>query len=258
MNQAEPIESLLSELPGISLEELEARAALLRRVDAKYVVDQDVFAELLRRLVSDHEVLEIDGRREFAYQSMYFDTPDLRCFRDHIEDRVPRFKARNRLYRNTGRCVFEVKLKRGGGEMDKRQVPHPADVADELDSDAEGCLREALADADLRAPDQPLGKSLRTSFSRITLAPVGGGERTTCDRGIVLERPARGRARLRGELLVLESKSEGGESPTDRELAAMGIEPLSLSKYRTGIALLAPEAHDPESRERAERLFEVE
>jgi hypothetical protein len=63
---------------------------------------------------------------------------------------------------------------------------------------------------------------------------------------------------LRERLLVLESKSERGKSPIDRELAALGIEPVSLSKYRTGIALLAPEVEDPQSRERGERLFEVE
>jgi VTC domain len=255
---AEPIDSLLSDLPAVSLEELDERASLLRRVDTKYVVDEQAFAELLRRIRRGHEVLEIDGRREFAYQSMYFDTPDLRCFRDHVEDRVPRFKARNRLYRDTGRCVFEVKLKLGGGETDKRQVSHPPEAADEFDDDAEQCLREALADAGYKTPDQPLDKSMRTSFTRLTLTPAGGAERTTCDVGILLERPGGGRARLRNGLLVLESKSESGESPIDGELAALGIEPVSLSKYRTGIALLASEAQDPQSRERAERLFELE
>jgi hypothetical protein len=255
---AEPIDSLLSDLPGVSLAELDERASLLRRVDTKYVLDEQAFAELLRRIQRDHEVLEIDGRREFAYQSMYFDTPDLRCFRDHVEDRVPRFKARNRLYRDTGRCVFEVKLKLGSGETDKRQIPHPVEAADELDDDAERCLQEALSDAGYKPPDQPLVKSLRTSFTRITLTPMGGAERATCDLGIQLERPGGRRARLRERLLVLESKSERGKSPIDRELAALGIEPVSLSKYRTGIALLAPEVEDPQSRERGERLFEVE
>lgn len=257
MSLAEPIDKLLSGLPGVSLDELDERASLLRRVDTKYIVDEHAFGELLRRLGPDHEVLEIDGRREFGYQSMYFDTADLRCFRDHVEDRASRFKARNRLYRDTGRCVFEVKLKLGGGETDKRQVKHPPEAVDDLDDDAEQCLRDALAGAGLDPPAQPLGKSLRTSFKRITLTPAGGAERTTCDFGILLERSTSRRARLRRGLFVLESKSESGKSPTDRELAAIGIEPVSLSKYRTGIALLAPEAHDPQSSERAERLFDV-
>jgi hypothetical protein len=33
------------------------------------------------------------------------------------------------------------------------------------------------------------------------------------------------------------------------------VEQVSFSKYRTGIALLAKGAEDPESRRRAERLF---
>jgi hypothetical protein len=64
--------------PGISLSELDERASLLRRVDHKYVVPRDAFAELLRRLAEDHDVLDVDGRREFAYATVYFETPQLR------------------------------------------------------------------------------------------------------------------------------------------------------------------------------------
>jgi hypothetical protein len=258
MTPAEPIDHLLGELPRVSLEELDERASLLRRVDTKYVVGMEAFAELLQRLKDDHQILEIDGLREFAYRSTYFDTPDLRCFRDHVEDRAPRFKARTRLYQDTGRCVFEVKLKGADGETDKRQVDHHAAAVNELDGEAVRCLDDALVQAGLKPPAQALDKSLRTSFKRITLSPAGGAERTTCDVGIVLERPGERRARLRDGLVVLESKSEEGRSPTDRALAEMGIESMSLSKYRTGIALLAPEAHDHHAREHAERLFEVQ
>src|SRR5205814_1442908 len=82
------------------------------------------FLELLEQLRDDHDVLEIDGRRWFEYRSVYFDTPDLCCFWDHVHGRLPRFKARTRLYRDTGSCVFEVKLKRSDEELDKRQTEH--------------------------------------------------------------------------------------------------------------------------------------
>lgn len=95
-------------VPGVSLPELDARAALLRRLDNKYAVSSQAFAQLAQRLRDDHEVLDIDGRRAFAYRTTYFDTADLRCFVDHVEDRVPRFKARTRLYEDTSACVFEA------------------------------------------------------------------------------------------------------------------------------------------------------
>ncbi len=249
------IERVIGELPGVSLEQLDERAALLRRMDAKYVVDAQAFAELLKRLSGDHEVLEIDGRRTFAYESVYFDTPDLRCFRDHVEDRAPRFKVRTRHYRDTGTCVFEVKLKPAEGETDKRQIPHPSAAIDRLDAEAGECLTEALADADLEPPEQPLTPALRTSFHRITLGPADRAERTTCDLAIELERPGGGSLRLKPGFVVVESKSEDGDSPTDRILAGLQIEPVSLSKYRTGIALLT-DSRDPDAPRPAERLFE--
>ena len=53
-------------LRPISLEDLDERVALLRRVDRKYVVEPEQLAQLIERLGADHDVLEIDGRREFA------------------------------------------------------------------------------------------------------------------------------------------------------------------------------------------------
>ena len=94
------------------LDALDERAALLRRVDHKYALPESAFEQLVRRLRADHQVLEIEGRRVFRYSTTYFETPDLRCFIDHVENRLPRFKARSRLYEDSGQCVFEVKLKR--------------------------------------------------------------------------------------------------------------------------------------------------
>jgi VTC domain len=252
------IQGLLGALHGISLEALDERAALLRRTDTKYVLGEQAFTALLRRLGDDHEVLEIDRRRAFGYESVYFDTSDLRCFSDHIEDRVPRFKARTRLYCDTRHCVFEVKLKVSDGETDKRQVDHSPDAVDQIDDDALHCLEQALETVGISSPQEPPRPSLRTAFTRVTLAPKAGRERTTCDFGIRLERPTEASAELRDGLVVVESKSEGGSGPTDRALAEMGIESVSFSKYRTGIALLARGAEDPESKRRAERLFNLE
>jgi hypothetical protein len=252
------IDEILGALPAVSLETMDERAALLRRTDTKYVLDENAFRELLHTLAPDHEVLEIDGCRRFAYKSVYFDTPDLRCFRDHVEDRLPRFKARTRTYEDTGHCVFEIKLKVGQGETDKRQIDYRPDQADQLDGRATECLRQALADIELEAPEQPLEASLRTSFTRITLAARTRSERVTCDLGIRLERPGAGSAGLRDGLVVVESKSEHGDSPADQALARRGVEPVSLSKYRTGIALLAENADDPESTREAKRFFTPE
>ena len=137
----------------VTLEELDERAALLRRVDNKYGVERARFEELLERLRDDHQVLEIDGGRVFEYCSTYFDTPELRCFNDHVEDRQPRFKARTRLYVDSDRCVFEVKLKGKDDETDKRQTDHAMEDAERFTDSARECLEQALKDAGLEAPE---------------------------------------------------------------------------------------------------------
>jgi hypothetical protein len=231
------LRDVLDAFEAISLQTLDERAALLRRVDNKYAVPQEPFAELLQRLRGDHEVLEIDGRRASAYSTTYFETPNLRCFVDHVEDRVPRFKARSRLYEDTGECVFEVKLKRSADETDKRQLDYDRNDRRRLTDEARRCVESALAEAGLEPPEQ-LAAALTTSFHRVTFAAREGSERLTCDLGVKLVGPHDEAAEMHRDLVLLETKSESGESPADRALARMGITPISLSKYRVGMSLV--------------------
>lgn len=244
----------LARFDPISIDGLDERAALLRRVDRKYVVGRQGLVELVERLREGHLLLSIDGRRTFDYRSVYFDTPDRRCFVDHVADRTPRFKARTRLYRDTGTCVFEVKLKRSDGEMDKRQVEHPSDRGDELTEGDLQCVGEALSDAGLERPRR-LDPTLVTSFTRITFAARERPERLTCDLRVSLFRLDGPVARIRDGLVVVETKTEDGQSPADRALEEAGAERISLSKYRVGIGLVGDAPI--EDTQPAAGLFEV-
>ena len=227
----------LGRLPAVSLSELDERASLLRRIDNKYAVPHEAFLELVHRLSGDHDVLDMDGRREFAYQTVYFETSGLRCFWDHVESRFPRFKARTRLYEDTDACVFEVKLKADDDETEKRQVEHPPDRADELTDSARECLDSALHAGGL-ALDEPLEPRLRTNFSRITLAARESPARLTCDVGVRLSAPDGAAVTMSSELVLVETKSESGESPADEVLGELGVQQVSLSKYRVGMSLV--------------------
>jgi hypothetical protein len=59
----------------------------------------------------------------------------------------------------------------------------------------------------------------------------------TCDLGVTLLGP-HGQAEMPHGLVLVETKSETGESPADRELARMSVQPISLSKYRVGMSLV--------------------
>jgi VTC domain len=236
------LDDLLAALDPVSLVELDERASLQRRIDQKYAVDREAFARLLDRLAGDHDVLEIDGRRRFRYETVYFDSPDLRCFRDHVEGRHPRFKARTRLYRDSGLCHFEVKLKRSEDETDKRHVDHPPRAIEQLTPEACGLLARVLDEAGLERP-RALDPILRTTFGRATLAAREEAARITCDVDVRLAGLRDAGRRLRDGFVLVESKSEDGRGPADRVLAELGHEPIALSKYRTGIDLLV--ARDP-------------
>jgi hypothetical protein len=237
------LQDRLAGFRGVSLKRLDERAALLRRVDRKYAVERERFLELLELLRDDHEVLEIDGRRSFAYGSVYFDAPDLRCFWDHVLGRVPRFKARTRLYRDTGICVFEVKLKRNAEETDKRQIEHPADSSNQLTEAATRCLVEALSDASLRPPAE-LAPTLHTSFRRITLGARESGERLTCDLDVRLTAPDGKTATLADSVVLVETKTDRDEGSVNHALGRMGIDEISLSKYRVGMSLVGNASPD--------------
>lgn len=51
---------------------------------------------------------------------------------------------------------------------------------------------------------------------------------------------------LRDDVILVETKSESGESPADRALADLGLEPVSLSKYRVGMSLVGGGNHGPQ------------
>jgi hypothetical protein len=244
---------VLEDFDPVSLEELDERAELLKRVDNKYAVERERFEALLERLRPDHQVLEIDGRRAFAYCNTYFDTRELRCFVDHVENRQPRFKTRTRLYEDTGYCVFEVKLKREDGETDKRQVDYDADDSAEMTEGARRCLEQALQDAGLEAPEF-MSPTLETRFHRITLGSRSGSERLTCDVGVRVSKPEGEAAVMREGLVLIETKSENGESPADEALAELGLEPMSLSKYRVGMSLVGGGDRGPQP---GSQLFET-
>lgn len=207
---------------GVSLKGLDERAALLRRIDHKYAVSAEAFARLTDRLLRDHQVLEIDGQRAFAYSTTYFDTPELRCFVDHVEGRLPRFKARSRLYEDTGKCAFEVKLKRSADETDKRQIDYPEADRRRLTEDAMDCLRSALAGQGLETPAD-LAATLTTEFDRVTLAARERSERLTCDFGVRLVCRNGHEVQMHRDLILVETKSEDGQSPADRELERLSV-----------------------------------
>lgn len=239
-------------LRPISLEELVDAAELLHRVDRKYVVPRRELPGLLAEVPSSARVLEIGGRRELAYRSVYLDTRDLAAFRLAGTRRRRRFKVRTRSYLDTGGCWLEVKTRGARGTTVKQRIPHPdAELADGLAAGAasltaqgrlfvDRCLADARV-AGVRAAD--LRPVLATAYRRTTVYLPQSHARVTIDVDLGWTTlSAAGAGDLdRGGLAIVETKSGATPSEMDRLLWAHGHRPVRLSKYGAGLAALRPD-----------------
>ncbi|GAB4426505.1 MAG: polyphosphate polymerase domain-containing protein [Chloroflexi bacterium OHK40] len=224
----------------ISLEAINQAAALQTRADNKYFVPWDAYLEFTTALRATHQVLEIDGRRAFTYNTQYFDTPDLSNYWGHVQERRKRFKCRSRIYENSGLCVFELKLKSGRGETVKHKISYTEAAAGEVNPDAQAFVQRQLQQSYRMHFCRPLVPTLRTHYERVTFASQIATERVTCDFNLEF---ALGDsiARMDPGYVLVEIKSERGRSDADQFLWHLGVRPASGSKYCVGMALLVPE-----------------
>ena len=98
-----------TEWKSISLEAMNEKAAMQTRVDRKYIVDAETAAKVLSTLDADASVMEIKGQRDFAYDSVYFDTPQMQSYHSAAYSRDDTFKIRTRSYLDSELTFLEVK-----------------------------------------------------------------------------------------------------------------------------------------------------
>jgi hypothetical protein len=234
---SEQVGRAVGALPGIDLATLDAGAALLTRVDRKYVVPVTTFERLVLSLDDSWTALEIDGRRLFGYSSVYFDTEDFVTYRAHLQGRRRRYKVRVRRYVDSDDCLLEVKRKGMRGVTVKERRAHPIWQQTELGEDGQGFVQGCLrghGDPGLSGAMHPV---VVTGNRRATLANLSGHSRLTIDTDLACGWGA-SHAALRPGFVVLESKVEGHGSQVDRLLRSFGVRPVPISKYCVGVASL--------------------
>ena len=109
-------------LAPVSVDELNARAALQTRLDRKYIVTLYQLGEAIRAIEEGTRALEIDRVRSFRYESVYFDTSALDAYLLAAHRRPDRFKVRWRNYIDSGRSAVEVKLRNRRGQTVKHRL----------------------------------------------------------------------------------------------------------------------------------------
>jgi hypothetical protein len=230
-------------LDGIGLDELVAEAALLTRVDRKYVVPRAALPALLASVPTSTRVLEIAGQRAFGYRSTYLDTDDLASFHLAGRRRRRRFKVRTRAYLDSGSSWLEVKTRTARDTTLKTRIEHP-----EVSHGRLGATGAAFVDAQLatggvrRVRAAELTPVLTTSYRRTTLYLPESRSRATIDvdLGWTTLAPYAGRDLDRPRLAIVETKTGSTPSALDRLLWTHGHRPTCVSKFGVGLAALVP------------------
>ncbi|WP_251382130.1 MULTISPECIES: polyphosphate polymerase domain-containing protein [unclassified Leucobacter] len=226
-------------LTPISLDEIVSEAALLQRVDRKYLLPADAATQVLGSLDPHTRVLEIDGQRTFAYDSVYFDTDDFAVYRLTAQRRRHRFKLRTRTYVDTGGCFLEVKTKDGRGMTIKTRIPWDTADRSKLTTPGRNFAASVLephgVDASLVAQLTP---SMTSRYQRTTLL-LPGGSRATIDTDLHWL-DADGREIRADGNVIIETKSAQRVSDLDRALWRAGHRPSGISKFGVGTAALYP------------------
>lgn len=222
----------------ISLDRLNREAALLDRMETKYLAPAQTFTSLLPELSRRFRLLQIDGRVVFTYDTTYFDTDCLAAYRHHAQDRRRRFKVRLRRYVDAGDAYLEVKLKGTRGRTIKERLPHAGH-----DAGAAALAAEALLDAAFRrtygqAFDQRLQPQLQMRYRRVTLVGRDSPERATVDFDLRFRRADEGWEAAPANLLIVEVKSPQGYGVADGILRGHALRPARCSKYCVGLNLV--------------------
>lgn len=237
---AAALAATLDRMPVISLAELNTHAALQTRVDRKYLVPAHQLPALLAGFTEELLVLETDGIRAFAYDSVYFDTPELTSYHLAAHGRRRRFKIRTRSYLDSASSFLEVKTEGSRSATVKERIPYrPADRST-ITADGAAYIRETLADTAPGLATQTLEPVLETRYNRITLLLPASNSRATIDLDVTWTLP-KGRQLVLDRKVVVETKSGAAPSALDKHLWRAGIRPSRISKFATGMALLIPE-----------------
>ncbi|WP_316667596.1 polyphosphate polymerase domain-containing protein [uncultured Propionibacterium sp.] len=225
----------------IGLDELNSVGALQIRIDRKYLVPPSVLARLLDGLPGRTRILMIGGRREFAYDSMYFDTDGLDSYYTAVRKRKRRWKIRERDYIDTGTNWLEVKTVRGERTV-KERMQLPGTHLSQWSGAEQRTIDQALGRAGVETvPLASLHPALGTRYQRTTLFDPACGARFTLDQNLCWVDVTSGRTGRLSRTIVIETKSPGSTaSAADRLLWRLSCRPVRFSKYATGMALLHP------------------
>ena len=225
--------SIINTYAPITLDEMKS-VRLMNRVDTKFVTSMPRLLELLELARGEYFMQEIDGVRNSAYTTLYYDTPGLDMYIMHHNGCLGRQKVRVREYVGSGLMFLEVKNKNNHRRTRKKRISIS-------EFNIEGQEKHDFLQGLCWWEVDSLQPALRNWFNRITLVNKGRTERVTIDTGLRFHSYRSGLDTSLDQAVVVELKRDGNQpSPLLAMLRELHIHPHGFSKYCMGTALSNP------------------
>ncbi|MFV0359818.1 VTC domain-containing protein, partial [Tropicimonas sp.] len=215
----------LARFTPITLEELNGKAAMLERLDNKYIVSAAGFRPAFEAFAEIFDVLEIDGKRSFTYATRYFDDQDQRGYYDHHQGRRKRCKVRVRDYVDAGFSYLEVKLKDRRSVTVKKRLRLDAPLR-ELDQRCMDFVETCHRDLYGTRFGRPLSPVIGMQYERMTLVAREGGERMTIDTRLRFATGHQARD-VGDDMFIVETKSARGNGIADKIMRRFHLQPTT-------------------------------
>lgn len=225
--------SILQTFEPISLEEMDS-VKLMERTDTKYVFPIAELPEILKGMISQYRLLEINNIRVQRYESLYYDTKDLLLYNKHLIGKPNRYKIRFRRYLDSdGLTFFEIKHKNNKKITSKKR----AKMVD-IESGIVTKANEFLIKNTPYLPEIFM-PSIWVNYSRMTFVNKFSQERVTIDTNLnYIKAISNNNSSFSfPQMVIAESKREKATSVSQfiRLVRNTGVRKGAISKYCFGI-----------------------
>jgi hypothetical protein len=215
----------------ITLDEMDS-VKLLNRIDTKYVVNKNLIPFILSKISDYYRVLEINDKRIFLYNTLYYDTENDFMYLAHHNGKTNRTKIRYRKYVDSNLCFLEIKNKIKGN----RTIKCRTKIENIETSISE--FAKIFIEKNTSFQNILLEPKIFTNFSRITLVNNAMTERVTIDFDLKFGNNGSSRALENVAIIELKRDENARGSNLVEVLALMRAYPHGFSKYCIGRAIL--------------------
>lgn len=246
-------EHILSSFDPISLAEMDS-VKLQNRTDTKYIFNIHLLPNILNDISVNYAILSIKNKRTNYYQTLYYDSPELKSYLQHHNEKANRTKVRFRKYIDSNLTFLEVKNKNNKGRTIKSRV-EVQDIPTNLTNEQLNFIAENST-----INSKQLSPKLWNSFTRITLVHKSDNERLTIDFDLSFKLFDFSVEKSVKHLVIAEIKQEKATANSDfiRAIKKYHIRKSGISKYCVGTAMLNSNVKKNNFKERILKINKLE